>query len=78
MLLSAQLTPYRYRLLESHSAGLKSEMQEEAAAASERLRKYKEEHAHQTELIKDEWAAKLESLNEEHRRNLDETRRKYR
>jgi hypothetical protein len=71
-------SPPRYRLLESHSAGLKSEMQEEAAAAAERLRKCKEEHTQQTQLIKEECDAKLELLNEEHRKNLEETRRKYR
>jgi hypothetical protein len=65
-------------LLENHSNALKSEMHEEANAASERLRKCKEEHFHQLESVKEEYAAKVESLNEEHRKNLDEMRRKHR
>ncbi len=44
-------------MLENHSAGLKAEMQEESVAAAERLRKCKEEHAHEIESIKEECAA---------------------
>ena len=75
VLLSSSL---RYRLLETHSNALKSEMQEEAAAASERLRKCKEEHFHQLESVKDECASRIVSIKEEHHRNMEEMRRKNR
>jgi hypothetical protein len=68
----------RYRLLESHSEGLKSELQQESVASAERLRKCKEEHLIQLETIKDECNSKLESMSDEHRRTLDDMRRKYR
>jgi hypothetical protein len=68
----------RYRLLESHSESLKSELQQESVASAERLRKCKEEHLIQLESMKDECNSKLESMSDEHRRTLDDMRRKYR
>jgi hypothetical protein len=68
----------RYRLLESHSEGLKSELQQESVASAERLRKCKEEHLIQLESIKYECSSKLESMEDEHRRTLDDMRRRYR
>lgn len=68
----------RCRLLESHSEGLKSELQQESVASAERLRKCKEEHLIQLESIKYECSSKLESMEDEHRRTLDDMRRRYR
>jgi hypothetical protein len=65
-------------VLENHSNALKSEMLEEANAASERLRKCKEDHFHQLESVKDEFAAKTAALDEEHRKNLEQMRRQHR
>jgi hypothetical protein len=53
-------------------------MQEEAVAAAERLRKCKEEHLQHTESIKAEFGAKIKALDDEHRKNLEDLRRRHR